>query len=289
MNAKMAGVIKNVVQALVVVALGYLVRHKVAETQSAAWVAAGWLLSAWVVLRLGMALKRGVSRFREHTQTGVNLDNLDKLVTASTHPWMRGYYAMEKRAYRGFWRTITAKPVAPVGTFPVAGGPKGRIAAAVLLMLVAASAVVAAIFLPGLVTAFWPRLFAVAGVGYTLLYAAIWIIGARRNLKEGGHSITLDELILDVGLRGSGAVPLGSIACCSVLDGAAGNGAWFVSPGEAANVMIQLNAETRLATTAFGSPREISTRVIALYVDRPDEFATALARARASVRQAASA
>jgi hypothetical protein len=252
-------------------------------------VAAGWLLSAWVVLRIGLAVKRGVANFREHTQTGVSLENLDKLTTASMHPWMRGYYQVEKQAYRGFWRTVTGKPLAPSGVFSVAGGPKGRMAAVTLLLLVAACAVLGAIFLPTLVTSFWPRLFAFAGGGYALLYAAIWIIGDRRGLKEGGHSFTPEQLILDMGMRCSGSVALSSIAACSAVDGYTGSEAWIVSSGEKTNVLIELNTVTALAITAFGSPREISKRFIALYVDRPAEFAAALARARAGALLQASA
>jgi hypothetical protein len=289
MKSKMAPVIKNVIQVLVVVALGYLVRHKVAATHSPAWEAAGWLLSAWVAVRIGLAIRRGFARFREHTQTGVNLENLDKLTTASMQPWARGYYQMEKRAYRGFWRTLSGKPLAAAGTFSVAGGPRGRVAAAVLLLLVAACAVVGAIYLPDLVTSFWPRLFALAGAGYALLYAAIWIIGDRRNLREGGHSITRDELILDVGLRCAGAVALSSIVACRVTQEHTGRDVWTVSPGEKTNVLIELDAVTTLAITASGAPREISKRFIALYVDQPGEFAAALARARAGTLQVASA
>lgn len=122
MNTKRARVVKTVVQATLVLALGYVVRHKIAETHAMAWVAAGWLLTAWVVLRLAMALKRGYANFRAHTATGVNLDNLDQLTTASMQPWARGYYQIEKMVYRGAWRTVTRTPLMPAGEFAVAGG-----------------------------------------------------------------------------------------------------------------------------------------------------------------------
>jgi hypothetical protein len=287
MKTKTARVITNLSQVVVVVGLGYLVRHKVAETGSPVWVAAGWLLTAWVVLRIGVAIWRGFATFRAHTQSGVNLQNLDKLTTASMQPWMRGYYQMEKQAYMGFWRTVTAKPVAAAGDFSVAGGPKGRVAATALLLLVAACAVVGAVVLPDMVTSFWSRLFAFAGAGYALLYAAIWIIGDRRALKEGGHSFTPDQLILDLGLRCSGAVALSSIVASSRAEGVAGSEAWIVSPGEKTNVLIELDTLTALAITAFGSPREVGKRFIALYVDRTGEFVAALARARGGARHQA--
>lgn len=285
--------LKTVAQAVVVVGLGYLVRHKIAETGAMAWVAAGWLLTAWVVLRVAIALKRGYANFRTHTETGVNVSNLDQLTTASMPPWSRGFYMMEKQAYRGAWRTVAAKPLEPAGQFAVAGGPNSAKVAAALLALVAALAALAAMYLPGLVMGFWPRLLWSAGAGYFFLYAAIWIVGGRRRLKEGGHRITANELLLDVGMRGAGAVALDDIARCSVLGaGAVSAGVaevWMVSPGERPNVLVELKAATALAITAFGTSRDVSKRRIALYVDQPAEFVGAVSRAIAARPHAAAA
>lgn len=283
MEKKHTRIIKNVVQAIVVVGLGYLVRHKVAETDAVVWIAAGWLLTAWVVLRVGLGLKRGYANFRTHTESGINIESIDKLTTASMPPWTRGYYLIEKRAYRGFWRTLTLKPVTRAGEFSLAGGRSGQLKAAGLLLLVAAGTVFAALFLPTVVTGVWPRVFAFAGVGYALLYAVIWIVGERRSLKEGGHRIAHDELILDLGIRCSGAVALDSIASCSLHEPGmariANADVWMVSPGESPNVQIQLFRTTELAITSFGSPREISMRFIALYVDQPAQFVEAMSEA----------
>lgn len=291
MKTEKARLIKTVIQAIVVVGLGYFIRHRAAETGSEVWIAAGWLLTAWVVLRLAVALKRGYATLRAHTESGVNLETLDKLTTASMQPWMRGFYLVEKRAYRGFWHAITQKPVTPAGEFSVAGGPKGRMLAVALLALVAIGAAVAAAYLPGLVTAFWPRVFAFAGAGYAALYAAVWIVGERRSLKEGGHRIAHDSLILDRGIRCSGAIALDSIAGCHVPKRGqrrkAASDAWTVAPGAPANVLIELNGMTPLAITAFGSPRDISTMFVALYVDRPASFADAVCGAIAPLRMSA--
>lgn len=293
MNTKKARLIKTVIQAIVVVALGYVVRHKLAETHAPVWVAAGWLLTAWVVLRLAMALNRGYANFRTHTATGVNLENLDKLTTASMQPWARGYYQIEKMVYRGTWRSITRKPLTPAGEFSVAGGPNGKRLAAGLLLLLVAGALVGAVFLPSLVLKFWPRVFAFAGAGWAVLYAAIWIIGDRRNLKEGGHGITCDALTIDLGIRCSGTVALSDVAACGVLGASAwpiaSSDVWLVSPGEPANVLVDLNGPTTLAITAFGSPRQIDKRFIALYVDQPAAFVDALSRASVGGLRAAAA
>jgi hypothetical protein len=291
MEAKRGRIIKNVVQAAVVVTLGYVVRHKIAETQATAWIAAGWLLTAWVVLRLAMALKRGHANFRAHTATGINLQNFDKLTAASVPSWSRGYYQIEKAAYRGAWRTVTRKPLAPAGEFSVAGGAAGKRRAAGLLLLVLACAGLGAVCLPGLVTAFWPRVFAFVGAGYAALYAAIWIVGARCSLKEGGHRISGDVLLLDLGIRCSGQVALASIAACGVIapgaQAMAAGDVWTVSPGERPNVLVTLHGATALAITSFGSPRDVSKRFIALYVDRPAAFADAVTQARCGSLRAA--
>ncbi len=287
MKSNKARIGKTVIQAVVVVGLGYLVRHKVAETGGASvWVAAGWLLTAWVVLRLAMALKRGYANFRAHTQSGVNIDSLDQLTTASMPPWSRGFYQMEKLAYRGAWRTVSARPLVPAGEFSVAGGPHSNLVWMAGLMLVAMLAAVVVTLLPLWISGFWPRVLWFAGAGFALLYAEIWLLGWRRRLKEGGHRIARDQLILDAGMRGSGAVALRDIARCSVLGGGVDQVAdaqvWTISPGERPNVLIELTGETALAVTAFGSAREISKRRIALYVDQPAAFVEAVVRALAA-------
>ncbi|MDB5951116.1 MAG: hypothetical protein JWR65_2971, partial [Massilia sp.] len=95
MEAKRARLIKNVIQAVVVIGIGALVRVKTAETHAPAWVAAGWLLSAWVVLRLAMALRRGYANFRARTATGGKVGvselvgDIEKQAMASMPSWAR--------------------------------------------------------------------------------------------------------------------------------------------------------------------------------------------------------
>ncbi|MDL2355246.1 MAG: hypothetical protein QFF03_08315 [Pseudomonadota bacterium] len=274
------------------VALGYIVRHQVAQTHAPIWVAAGWLLTAWVVLRLVFAIKKGVGTFRAHTRTGINIANLDKLTAASMQPWARGYYQIEKRAFRGTWRTLTRRPLTPAGEFSVADGAGGKQLAAGSLLLVSACAALGAVFLLDEVTAFWPRALACAGLGYALLYAAVWIIGERRSLKEAGHRITRDALLVDLGIRCAGVIALDRIAACSLIDAPhaplAGADVWQLAPGAPANVLIALVGATTLDVTVFGSPRQISKRFVALYVDEPAAFVAALTRAcRAAARAVA--
>jgi hypothetical protein len=250
MHIKQARLVKAVIQAIIVVGVGYLVRQKVAETHAPAWIAAGWLLTAWVVVRIGLAIKRAQATLRTHAATGVSLATLDKVTVTSMPPWARGNYEMEKKAYRGAWRSLTRTPLLPAGEFSVAGGPNHAGTAAIALALVCAAAVLGAIYLPQLATSFWPRAFWCGGAVVGGLYAAVWIVGDRRNLREGGHRIDPGALILDLGLRCAGAVPLHQIAACSVIDrGMAplpADQVWTVSPGERPNVLIELTGATAL-------------------------------------------
>jgi hypothetical protein len=52
-------------------------------------------------------------------------------------------------------------------------------------------------------------------------------------------------------------------------------------------VLIALTGLTTLAITSSGSPRAISTRFIALYVDQPGAFADAVLRASGQEARAA--
>jgi hypothetical protein len=159
-----------------------------------------------------------------------------------------------------------------------------------LLLVVAVCGIAATIYLPPLATGFWPRLWAFAGSIFTALYAAIWIVGDRRNLKEGGHRITNDALIVDLGIRCSGVIALDSIAACRKLEQgerhSAASDAWIVSPGEAANVLIELDGMTTLEIMTWGWPRQVSKRFVALYVDEPDLFVHAVSQACGRARNA---
>jgi hypothetical protein len=290
MDTKTAGIVKKLVLTIGVVALGYVVKYKIATTHEMVWVAAGWLFGLYFAVRIGLAFKRAHANFRAHTAGGINLTSIDKLTTAAMEPWMRGHYLIEKRCYRGFWHTLRGKPLAPGRQFTVAGGPNSARLSAAMLLAVLAAAASGTLFVPG-GAAFWPRLSAFGAIAATALYAAVWIVGARRNLKEGGHTLACGTLTLELGIRCSGVLAIGSIAACTAIGGdfaavraqrkiAAGE-LWTLSPGERVNVLIELKEATALQTVAFGSAREISRKFVALYVDGPDLFAAAVADAMA--------
>ena len=65
------------------------------------WIAARWILTAWVVLRLAIAVERGVARARTHARNGVNIDTMDKMATESMPKLAARLLPMEKRVTKG--------------------------------------------------------------------------------------------------------------------------------------------------------------------------------------------
>jgi HAMP domain-containing protein len=280
--------------ALLVVGAGYLVKYQVAATHSPYWIGAGWLLTAWLAWRVARALVRGWRRVRAHSAAGVNLDTLDALTTDAMQPWLRGYYAVEKRMYRGFWRTLTRAPLAPRDGFSMRRGRNGaRLVEAGLAALVLVSAVAS---LPVLYFAspFWPRLSMLAAIAALALYAAIWLIGERRAIAESAHAVSAQTVSIELGVRCVATLALDAIADCRLLDESVesyrargGIGAaeiWVVAPSEPPNVVLELARLTTLDVLAFGYPRVLRKRVIALYLDQPAAFVAAVQAGRAPER-----
>jgi len=272
--------------ALVVIGLGLLVRERVASTHAAGWVAAGWALSALVVLRLALALRKGLSRVREHTAGGVNLASLDAATTASMPSWIRGYYAMEKRAYRYSWRALTGAPVQAAGPFAVADGPLGGKRTLSLLMSATLCAAAIGYSLPHYLAGMWPQVAAHAGLTVAYLYALVWIVGERRSLKEAGHAIAGDTLRLDIGLRGSATLPLASVASCVAIGGRARRDhVWRLTPGEKTNVSLEVARP--FEAVVRGNPCQVSAGRVVLYADDATTFVAAVTRAIVANRLAA--
>ncbi|PWF40363.1 hypothetical protein [Massilia glaciei] len=271
--------------ALVVVGLGLFIRHK-AKGGDPFWIAAGWLLTAVVVLRVGLALRRGLKLFRAQTAAeGVTLQGIDKLTTSAMPPWMRSYYTIEKKVYGGFWRALTRKPLAAAPGFTVANGPRGTLVRVGLLLGIAVLLCAPSGF-GHLVPE--TRLGLLAGVLYygPVLYALVWVIGMRRVLRESAHRVTADAVELDLGVRASATVAAARIVRCGALlvplaqyramHQIDSNQVWTVAPLEKANVLISLDAVAALETVWFGYPKTVNTQHIALYVDEPHAFVDAL-------------
>ncbi|MES3024401.1 MAG: hypothetical protein V4857_22765 [Pseudomonadota bacterium] len=271
--------------ALGVVSLGLFIRYK-AKGGDPFWIAAGWVLTAVVVLRVGLALRRGLKLFRAQTAAGgVTLQSIDKLTASAMQPWMRGYYTIEKKVYGGFWRTLTRKPLAAASGFALADGPRGPLVRAGLLLLI--SGLLGA---PSGLAYLMPemRLGLLAGVFYygPVLYALVWVLGMRRVLRESAHRVTAEAVELDLGIRMVATIPAARIVRCGALllplaqyramHRIDAGQVWTVAPFERANVLISLDAVVALDTLWFGYPKTVGTQYIALYVDEPHAFVDAL-------------
>lgn len=283
----------RVVLAAVVLGLGVLIPQKIAATHAPAWIAAGWLLTAMVVLRIVLALRNAARQLRRHTRDGLSLASADALATASMPAWLRGFYAMEKRAYRYSWRALSGVPVAASGRFGVAGGVQGTRRTASLLLTVALCAAAIGYCLPRYLAPWWPLAVGYAALAGVALYALVWIVGERRSLREGGHAIDGDCLQLDLGLRGSARIELAAIGSCLAIGGRAPREcAWRLTPGEAANVALELSQPS--AAVVRGNACDLPAGRALLYVDDPASFVAAvdkaaIARRWASVRASGAA
>jgi hypothetical protein len=118
-----------------------------------------------------------------------------------------------------------------------------------------------------------------------------WVLGDRYLLGAGHHLVTANELVLNLGARCVGRIPLGAIASCRVLSRRGPNGdetkvspatdLLVVSPFDRPNVEISL-AESNVVVVTHLQRRRAGIRRLVLYVDDPSGFAVALRRGQQS-------
>jgi hypothetical protein len=77
MEAKQVRLIQTVVRVIAVIAIGMFVKFKTAETHAPMWVAAGWLLTGCVVVRVAMVLRRAVANAQAQIAAAGKLDVVD--------------------------------------------------------------------------------------------------------------------------------------------------------------------------------------------------------------------
>jgi hypothetical protein len=282
MHPKTVRLIKNVVFAVVIVTAGIVIRQQNEGAHHPGWTIALWALSAWVVLRIGLGLKRGHALLREHAADGLSLKSVDNITTASMPESVRGAYGLEKRMYAAAWRALTRKPVPRRAEFSVSAGARSasmlRLGVAAVLALSAAGAL--ALVQADLSTRTLVLL--CTGLGFLALYLLAWLIGSRRLLHESGHDISLDFLGLDLGIRASGAVPMTAILRARTASGInelPPDDVWTLAPFDAPNVLVELDGVVSIEAQRFGYPVTLRKRFIALYVDEPARFLSAIAHA----------
>jgi hypothetical protein len=272
---------------LSLLAAGWWIKERGAATHAVEWVAAGWAMSALVLLRAALALRRGVKKVRQHTAAGINLQSADALVVDAMPGWLRGFYAMEKRAYRYSGRALTRQPMPESSRYGVANGPQGKMRTASLSLTVILCGAALATAVPRHFSTFWPLLGAATALLVAVLYALVWIVGGRRALREGGHLIADGQLLLDTGLRASAAIQLNNIDDCVAVGGhARSDGAWHMTLGEQANAALELTG-VPFDATVLGSAQVLEARRVLLYVDDPVAFIAGVKHAVVMARRAA--
>jgi hypothetical protein len=287
MQQKTQRIAIKIALALATLGLGWFIARRVAATHATGWIIAGWCLSAFVGLRMAVKVWRNARAMRAHTAAhGINLKSVDTATTAAMPAWARGYYAMEKRAYRYCWRAITGTPLAPAGPFSVANGALGGRRTLSLLLTLALCGGAIAYCLPRYFAPVWPLLGAGVALAALVLYALVWIVGERRSLREAGHAITGGMLTIDLGLRASASIELTSLISCVAIGGRTQRGqTWRFTPGEKATVSLDVSQP--FPAIIRGTPQQIPAGRVMLYVDDPASFVGAVNRAIAASRLSA--
>ncbi len=277
-----ARLVRNLLLAAAVLAAGWFIRHQNQGPHHVGWTVAGWALTVLVVVRVGLALRRGHALVRQHAAEGLSVRSIDQVTTAAMPAWMRGAYGLEKRMYAAAWRALTRRDLARSAEFSVAGGPRAArmFVLGLALVLVAACAALLAVLQSSLPLA--AGILASGGVLCAAAYLLAWLAGSRRLLREAGHDITLATLSLDLGLRASARVPMTAIARAlhpSAMVLAAPADVWVLAPFERPNVLLKLARPVAIEAIRFGYPVTLHKTHIALYVDEPARFVSALEHA----------
>jgi hypothetical protein len=194
----------------------------------------------------------------------------------------RGFYGLEKRMYAAAWRALSRRPVVRKAEFSVAGGARSArlFVLGVALVLTVAGGAALAVAGAGLTPA--KTWLACGGLGFCAAYLLAWLAGSRRALQESGHAISLDTLALELGLRASANVPMSAIARSlhpSAIPLAVPADVWVLTPFERPNVLLKLARPVAIEALRFGYPVTLHKSHIALYVDEPARFVSALEHA----------
>ena len=282
MPPKTARFLRKLLLAAAVLIAGLVIRHQHQGVQHVGWTVAGWALPAMVVLRIGLALRRGRALLKQHAADGLSLKGVDQVAAAAMPASMRGFYGLEKRMVAAAWRTLSRQPLARSAEFSVARGARSArlFVLGIALVLAAACSTLLAILGAGLsATGLW---LACGGVAFGTVYLLAWLVGSRRLLRESGHDISLETLTLELGLRASARVPMNAIACSlhpSAIALAMPADVWVLTPFERPNVLLKLARPVAIEALRFGYPATLHKSHIALYVDEPARFVSALEHA----------
>lgn len=215
------------------------------------------------------------------------------LPLACLPPELLGLFRLDRTMRRGCWNWLRRRPHAPLPagqalTYLERGSY--RTACAIVLL----AALVELPLDAALVQLFGARLTtdpARLQVLHLLLLAAglstlVWVLGDRWLVGRGCHVLTDDTLLLRVGARTHGSIPLVAIAACRRIDetpaawrqrhGVDRQASLLASPLDKPNAVLILNDENTVRLQHMGVERG-GLACVFLYLDRPASLAQALA------------
>lgn len=271
----------KVAATLAVVALGYLIRGHSGSEEHVGWTIAGWALTAYVVVRIGLALRRGRAALKAQGDARVSIKSIERATMSAMPVWMQGWSRTEMKLYGGFWRALRGVPIARGQRFSVCNGAGSAWVCAVAALAVVSLAAIGLVLVAGWSTSLKSLLIGVACIAGPALYLLVMLAGERRLLKETGHALTDDVLALAFGVRFTADIALADVVSCVPLTaaGAVAEGACVVSRFERPNVLLTLRNGAVVGAERFGYAFKPGTPMLALYVDEPARFAGAVGAA----------
>lgn len=270
--------ILRVAATLAIVGLGYLIRSHSGAGDHIGWTIAGWALTAYVVVRIALALRRGRAALKAQGDERVSIKTIEKATISAMPAWMRGWSQSEMKIYGGFWRALRGVPLAHGQRFTAWKGARSALFSALAAAVTVAAAAAGLAQLAGWSTSLKSLLIGVACIAGPALYVLVMLAGERRLLKESGHAVTGDSLVLALGIRFTADIALADIVSCGPF-AAAGAGAYAVSPFETPNVLLTLRTGAVVEAERFGYSFRPGQSMLALYVDEPARFIDAVGAA----------
>lgn len=273
----------KVAAALAFVGMGYVIRGHSGSEEHIGWTVAGWALTAYVVVRIALAVRRGRAALKAQGGERVSIRSIEKATVSAMPVWMQGWSRTEMKFYGGFWRALRGVPMERDQRFSVSRGARSGRASALAALAVASLATVGLVLLTGWSTSLKSLLIGIACTAGPALYLLVMLAGERRLLKETGHAVTGDGLALALGVRFTADIALADLVSCvpiSAADAVPGE-TCVVSPFERPNVLLTLQSGAVVAAERFGYAFKPGTPMLALYVDEPARFAGAVSAAMA--------
>lgn len=264
----------NIAATLGVVGLGYLVRSHSGAGDHIGWTIAGWALTAYVVLRIALALRRGRAALKAQGG-GVSIKTIEKATMSAMPAWMRGWSKSEMKIYGGFWRALRGVPLPHGPHFTVSKGGRSALFSALAAVVVVTAAGAGLAQLAGWSSSPKSLLIGVACIAGPALYLLVMLAGERRLLKETGHIVGSDCITLALGIRFTADIALADVASCAPLAASCAE-AYVVSAFDKPNVLLTLRGGAVAGAERFGYAFRPGQAMLALYVDEPARFIDAV-------------